>query len=716
MSSLATYTARTMAIVATGAAFALASMLYAASPVLAADDADPFATPEHIEDFSAELEFFKVESEIVTSVSRHPESLWGAAAAIYVVTSEDIRLSGAQTLRDALRMVPGLDVAAVDYNTSAISARGLNNTFADKMLVLLDGRPIYTPLFGGTIWHQWNTFLPDVDRIEVIRGPGGSLWGANAMNGVINIITKSSEDTQGSIIRGDAGSNYTFIGEGRYGGHTDDDLSYRVWMRGATSKGYGGDGGDDVEDKLSEARGGYRFDWDFGKGLLLFSSGEFLSSRNGSINRAIDPGSGGLVEGDFGDKYDTTLLTTVWRLEKDFANGSSAHLQLAGDYAQQNVPYLSLSVIPPVPPAFRDPFDTIRRTFDAEAQHSFRPFARHRITWGANYRYTNADVNDSVVLGLPLHKDVLNVVGAFLQDEISLWTGARLTLGSKVEYNTFTDTNWQPSARFVQLFGDTTTVWTSVSRAVNTPAYGDMYVTFNLPPDTTSMPGLTVLPVFTADRRNDPTGTVKHIDDTTMMAYEAGVRHRFAEHLTLDVSGFYNDYDGNMTFSGKTQRLVPVDPTTVQALTFLDNKSDGKSYGVEAVLDAKINDWVSTEINGTWQNVDFDFHNTGSVPDWKANWRAVFTPFEQLTIVPTVRYVDKFRIASVFGPTGPPSTIDHYVAFDLAVHYKPWEHWPTISFIGQNLDDRLHYEFSEAIVRPESPVTRTWFIRVEQEF
>lgn len=255
-----------------------------ARPATAADasESDPFETPESFETLGEEADFFKVESDVVTSVSRHPESSWGAAAAITVVTGEEIVASGAQSLTDALRIVPGLDVASVDRNTNAVSARGLNNTFADKMLVLLDGRPIYNPIFGGTIWHEWDQFVPDIDRIEVIRGPGGTLWGANAMNGVINIITKSAEDTHGGIARALGGSNYQGQGEMRYGNQIGT-FDWRLWGRYSTDNGFGGDGGDKIDDERRAARAGYRFDYDLGRGLVLRSTGDFYRRDRKSV-------------------------------------------------------------------------------------------------------------------------------------------------------------------------------------------------------------------------------------------------------------------------------------------------------------------------------------------------------------------------------------------------------------------------------------------------
>jgi len=255
-----------------------------------ASGSDPFETPESFDALGDEADFFKVESDIVTSVSRHPESSWGAAAAITVVTGEEIEASGAQSLtgRAAHRSGPRRGLGRPQHERS-VRRRGLNNTFADKMLVLLDGRPIYNPIFGGTIWHEWNQFVPDIDRIEVIRGPGGTLWGANAMNGVINIITKSAEDTTEESRALSAASNYQGQGEMRYGNQIGA-FDWRLWGATRTDNGFGGDGGDKIDDKRTAERAGYRFDYDLGRGLVLRSTGDFLSQPPRQRNhRALVP-------------------------------------------------------------------------------------------------------------------------------------------------------------------------------------------------------------------------------------------------------------------------------------------------------------------------------------------------------------------------------------------------------------------------------------------
>jgi iron complex outermembrane receptor protein len=689
-----------------GATFCLLTAWSMAVPLTFAAESntdDPFASPEDVDELGSEADFFQVESEIVTSVSRHPQSLWSAAAAITVITGDEIVASGAESLADALRTVPGLDVASVDDNTQAISARGFNNTFADKMLVLLDGRPIYNPIFGGTIWHEWNTFVPDIDRIEVIRGPGGTLWGANAMNGVVNIITKSSEDTHGGIARVLGGSNYLGQGEMRYGQRVGN-FNYRLWGRFTTDNGFGGNGGDNIEDDRTEERGGYRIDHDLGRGLMLRSTGDFYHSRLGSVtNELTFPGGlPAIARVDASSKWNTTLYTTMWRLEKDFANGSLAHFQISGDYEDTSVPYLGL-----VSPFGNDRWSLIRRFVDIEAQHSFRPWRRTRLTWGGNYRVTNIDANDSVAVGLGTPDDTLDVVGVFFQSETALWKGAELTVGSKLEYNSFTDTNVQPSVRLSQSLGDSTTIWGAVSHVVNTPSYGDRGVRIEIP---------TAPPVRTLF------AGPKGIDNTTMTAYELGFRTRPIDRVSIDVATFYNDYDDIVTFSGKTfgdpndYDFDDNNPATVDAVVLLDNVRSAYAYGVEATVDAEVADNLRGQLNTTWQQVTLSGVEDPSTPKWKVSTRWKWTIRPGLTFVPTVYYVGDFVVPSLFDLSVPSAHVDDYVRVDAALHYQHAPAWPTISVIGQNITDRTHVEFVEDLVRPASPVTRTWFLRLTQEF
>ncbi|MFQ5479059.1 MAG: TonB-dependent receptor plug domain-containing protein [Candidatus Binatia bacterium] len=672
----------------------LCSWLFLGQVALASTD--PFQGGAGVVDPYSEVEFFKVESDIVTSVSRHAESLWGASAAIFVVRGDEIRDSGAQTLTDVLRIVPGLAALSVDANFSAISARGFNSVFAEKMLVLLDGRPIYNPIFGGTIWHEWNTFLPDVDRIEVIRGPGGTLYGSNAVNGVINIISRSSTDTRSTLARAFAGTNGLGQTEIRFGTGSKS-FSYRVYGRYGSDEGFGGDGGDKIRDERQDARFGYRFDWSAGRGLVFLGSGEFLDARLGN-NVITSDGSPPISS----DKFESSLASSVWRLEKDFSNGSRGYLQFSQDYVDRDAPVFA-------------GLETTRRSYELELQHSFRLHPAHRITWGTNARTSDVDTVNSLVTFR--RNDVwLNLVGGFLQDEIDLGPRTRLTLGTKVENNTFTGTNFQPSGRISHRLDHDRTLWAAVSRAINSPSVGDVHITIPLSSLPSTIPGMTIQPVLASD------GAVR---DTKLLAYEAGYRHRFNDRLSVDLAAFYNEYDDVADWTGN-KSLPPVpdpnDPTKLIVVTFLDNESDGYGYGAEANIDFKVSARWRGQLNGGYihQRITgnlapgFPFTNL-STPEWSFNLRQTFQISRKLKIVPTLYWTDGF-VNLIRAGTDPEFHVGSNLRADLAIHYQHNESWPTISLVGQNINDRSHVEFVEEAVRPPSSITRTWFIRVSKEF
>ncbi|MFP6626417.1 MAG: TonB-dependent receptor [Deltaproteobacteria bacterium] len=649
------------------AAAVLLASLCTVAPAVAGESGDnPFSQPERGPGFASELEFFKVESEVITSVSRHPQKLREAAAAIYVISADDIKRSGATTIADALRMVPGMDVASVDNNFVAVSARGFNGVFADKMLVMFDGHPVYTPLFGGTIWHEWNTFLPDIERIEVIRGPGGTQWGSNAVNGVINIITKNAEDTQGGLARATVGTNNRIGGEVRYGARTGN-FNYRVFGRGNTDKGFGGNSGGKIDDENNEVRAGYRFDWDLGSGLRLMSSGEFYDNHLGNLSKT----NFGTLE-DPPSRYHTELFTSVFRLEKDFADGSQGHLQLSGDYIDRRVPFLGNLA-------------TKEKNFAVEIQHSKRVAPTHLLTWGSNLRRTSVKTIDGLVVFDLSSKDTLNVIGGFVQDEITLGPRTELTLGTKVENNTFSGTNLQPSIRIVQRIDTDSILWGAISRAVNTPSFGDMF--------------LTVPPTFVTDG---------NAGNTIMLSYEAGYRGKLGTRASYDLAAFYSDYDGVASFSGKTM-------SGTGTSIVLDNEVEARAYGVEGVLDFAVSEDWTGELSVSY--TDFRTSLVGGdsgTPPWKISLRQFVDINPRLSVVPTLHWVDQMVVDAPL--TGTPSAVDSYLRLDLAVHYQYPDGGPTLSLIGQNISERTHEEFFSELLRPLSPITRTWLLRITQEF
>ncbi|HKX31556.1 MAG TPA: TonB-dependent receptor plug domain-containing protein, partial [Blastocatellia bacterium] len=397
----------------------------------------------------------------VTSVSKKEEKLFRSAAAIYVITQEEIRRSGLTTIPEVLRMAPGLSVARIDGSKWAISARGFNGRFANKLLVLIDGRSVYTPQFAGMYWEIQNLPLEEVERIEVIRGPGGTLWGANAVNGVINIITKRAEDSQGGLLTIGGGSEEQGFGLARYGARIGADASYRVYAKYFNRGGLVNAAGYNAHDWQNWVGGGWRLDWQRSERETLTVQGDIhdtglretstsISLFNPLAPRALTPAeyTGGNVMGRwthaFSDRSDMTLQT-----------------------------YFDRSCY--------NSFDVGERvdTFDLDFQHRLA-FGRQDLLWGLGYRViTDRTRTDSPTQFTPPGR-TSHLFSAFAQDELMLVKDRlRLTIGSKLEHHYFTGFDAQPNARLLWTPSARQTVWAAVSRAVRTPARSDRGLRYN---------------------------------------------------------------------------------------------------------------------------------------------------------------------------------------------------------------------------------------------
>ncbi|MGE3929679.1 MAG: TonB-dependent receptor plug domain-containing protein, partial [Hyphomonadaceae bacterium] len=364
----------------------------------------------------------------VTSVSRRAESIAGAPAAIDVITNEDIRRSGAQTLPEALRLARNLQVARVDAQRYAISARGFNSfAAANKLLVLVDGRSIYTPLYSGVFWDQHHVMLDNVERIEVISGPGGALWGANAVNGVINVITRPAEETQGILVNGFAGSLDQRL-DLQYGGQAGE-FSYRIFAGGFDRAASLLPGGDEADDAWRGGFIGFRTDWgDLQDSFML--QGQLFASDNGGQ----------------GDRDGGHLLGHGRRLLED---GSSVEVQTY--YSQSGAETVGVT-------------DALE-VWDIEAQHAFSLGSAHQIVWGGGYRYSeSAFATFANPSRLVQEERGLRTLSAFIQDEIALRQNLALTLGLKAEDHTFTGLEYMPSVRVAWRPGGEHLVWAAVSR------------------------------------------------------------------------------------------------------------------------------------------------------------------------------------------------------------------------------------------------------------
>src|SRR5467141_5147992 len=389
----------------------------------------------------------------VTSVSKRSQKLSDAAAAIFVITQEDIRRSGAASIPEALRLVPGLEVARIDQNKWAIGSRGFNGRFDNKLLVLIDGRSVYTPLFSGVYWNVQDVMLEDVDRIEVIRGPGATLWGANAVNGVINVITKKAKSTQSAVVTAGAGTEERAAGGVRYGGKVGDNSYFRAYTKYFNWGPSAYPSGMTAHDGWDALRGGFRADWTPAGSNSLTLQGDIYQSKYGetltvpSLNAPYSntfPNNG---------KYSGGNLLGRWNHSSE---GSSMSLQMYYD----NTTIADNSL-----------FVDHQNIFDIDFQHGFHVGDSQQFVWGLGYRSIRDRNDPSFSVSLQPNQVTLNQFSTFLQDEISLVDSRlRLTLGSKFEHNEFTGFEIEPNARLLWNLTPNQSIWTAVSRAVRTPA------------------------------------------------------------------------------------------------------------------------------------------------------------------------------------------------------------------------------------------------------
>ncbi|WP_276501777.1 TonB-dependent receptor plug domain-containing protein [Terrimonas pollutisoli] len=579
----------------------------------------------------------------VMSVSKRPEKLTEVASAIQVITQKDIRASGARTLAEALRLAPNLQVAQVNSSEWAISARGFNNVLANKLLVLIDGRTIYTPLYAGVFWDVQNLLLEDVDRIEVISGPGGTLWGANAVNGVINIITKSAADTKGFFAEAAAGSNLPGLGSLRYGGKIGKNLFYRVFGTGFKMGSVLDTNGVKANDEWTMFKAGSRFDWEA-------SEKDKLSLQVNWHTGRPDP-----------DANDTAVIANgdniVARWNRALKANAALQLQVYYDHTFRD---------------FGSEFTEDLKTFDIDWQNRYPLGKRHILTYGLGFRFMDHSfTNHELAAFLPAHKK-LYLYNIFVQDEMTISNFLRLTIGSKIEHNSYTGFEYQPNARFTWTPESNQTIWAAVSRAVRTPARIDReFFIYSAP----NIPRIVTNDNFVSE---------------TLMAYELGWRSQPFENLSFSLATFYNVYD-------KIRSIEPGPPPSNFPVT-LGNGVKGKSYGIEASATYQLTDWWSLRGGYTFLKKDLSV-KAGSKDLNKASAESN-DPRHQFLIQSTmdlpggietgvvIRYIDKLPKPHVPGYTG----LDLRIGWKLSKAIE-------LSVVGQNLLDKRHIEFIASTTR-----------------
>ena len=608
----------------------------------------------------------------VTSVSKNAQPLSQAAAAVFVVSQEDIRRSGATSIPEALRMVPGLQVARLDSNKWAISSRGFNSRFANKLLVLIDGRTVYTPLFSGVHWDVQDTLMEDIERIEVIRGPGATLWGANAVNGVINIITKKAKDTQGGLAVAGTGTEERGFTGIRYGIALAENTHIRTYGKFFARDNQATATGDPANDHWHQSQGGLRLDHTAGNGDFLTLQGDYYAGQ--SRDRLTSP----ILTAPFAQTTDQKTSVSGWNVlgRWTHATSSTSGLTLQAYYDRTER---------------TNSTGGERNIVDLDLQHHFAWGSTHNLIWGAGYRFTDAQLVNSQIIQFNQAYRKLNIWSGFLQDNITLIPETViLTLGTKVEHNDLTGMVVQPNARLLWMPTPRQTVWASVSRAVRTPAQGEDDARINLS-TMAPTPFSGGLPVEVAAIGNRGYGNEK------LLAYELGYRNQITTRLSIDLTAFYNNYKDLRTFDSATPVVEPV-PAPTHLLIPLDfgNRLRAETIGVEAVVEWRPVEWWRVQPSYTYLHMHLFTDRTtdpnaanaqGESPSHQVSIRSQMTLPHHLELDLWGRYMH--QLSAIHIPS--------YVTLDARIGWKPLPQLE-LSLVGHNLLDQHRLEFREQIV------------------
>jgi iron complex outermembrane recepter protein len=565
----------------------------------------------------------------VTSVSLRPEPLARAPAAIDVITAEAIQRSGAQSLPEILRLARNLEVAQIDAQRYAISARGFNSYEAsNKLLVLIDGRSVYTPLYSGVFWDQQHVLLDDIERIEVVSGPGGTLWGANAVNGVINIITKAASDSQGFFAEAFAGSNDSRI-DARYGGGFGANGRFRVFASGYALGPTLTLAGDDANDDWGGAHGGFRADW------------------GGADDRFMLQGSLFADELDAGGSREGAHVQGRWR--RQFGDGSSVQVQ---SYYSSEEREAALRATPGT-------FDS-SATWDISLQHNIQLGPAHQLVWGAGYRLVDSEfINTINPAAFEEPRRQLETANVFIQDEIALRADLALTLGLKFEEHDFTGLEYMPNVRMAWRPSEDFMIWSAISRAVRTPSRIDQELTF------VGFPGFITTFTFESEE---------------LLAYELGLRFQPTASTTFSATLYRHEYD-----KLRTSTLSPPAPGGFPV--YVGNGLEGEVYGLELWGDVALSEAWRVSAGLTVLEQEFradplssDVNASGDDPGYQVFLRS------QANLSPDLMFDLHLRAIAEPSPAVPA-----YVELDARLGWRLSER-VEVALAGRNLLDEAHPE------------------------
>lgn len=538
----------------------LAMALLSVSGGAWAQSGESFPSPSTLKHLSLE----QLMNVKVTSVARHPEKLSRTASAIQVITSEQIRRSGATSLPEVLRLADNLDVAQKNAHDWAITARGFNTALANKLLVMIDGRTVYTPLFSGVFWNDQDYLLADIDRIEVISGPGGSLWGANAVNGVINIISKNARKTQGLYVEAGGGSELRGSAGIRFGRMLAPDIYMRAYVKSFRRGDEAFADGSSAGDAWHQNQAGFRLDAASVPRNRLTFQGDYYHGNENIVSGGTAETSGGNLLG---------------RWSRAISNRNSLRLQVYYDHTHLHdpIPAFVVNSTSLAPAGFlTDDLDT----FDVDFQQRSKAGLRNEIVWGVGYRHTHEDTSPAPGLALLPPALSQNLFSGFIQDELAVQDNLHVTLGTKLEHNDYTGYEVEPSVRVLWSLADDRALWAALSRAVRTPSRIDRGVSEPAPTQ----------PLVILEGSSDFTSE-------SVIARELGYRAAIGNGFAVSAAAFYNNY--------YDVRSTGITPDTVFPLVF-QNNLEGETHGLELSADWSVADWW--QLHGSFEPLQESFH------------------------------------------------------------------------------------------------------------
>ena len=619
----------------------------------------------------------------VTSVSKKEQKMSQAAAAIFVITQEDIRRSGAANIPDLLRMVPGMDVSQINANTWAISARGFDDQFSNKLLVLIDGRAVYTPLLGGVNWDVQNVPLEDTERIEVVRGPGATVWGANAVNGVINIVTKKAADTKGAMVTGGGGTEGQAQGTVQYGGDIKEKTNYRIFANYLNYGSLPAVGGGSGKDNWNLLHGGFRADSKISSSDSLTVQGDLYTGQEGAtiihIYSVAPP-----VIGNLNANNQVSGGNILGRWSHTFSSRSDTTFQFYFDKYARSGPQASET----------------RDTIDFDFNHHFAWGSRQDVIWGAGYRRTWDTTIGTIDDSFTQPGTTLHLFNFFVQDTVTLNPDRFfLTAGTKVENSYFTGYEIEPSVRLAWTPSNRLTFWSAVSRAERSPARRD----------TGLIAPLAVFP--------DPAGSNTPVEvilfgnpkfqSEHVVAYEAGFRAQPNDRLSIDVSTFFNRYDHLETVEPGLEifQASPLPARFVIPMTF-GNLMYGSTEGGELSANLKLTDrWtlspgyaflemhLHTKPSSLDTTSEAEFQ--GSSPQHQAQLRSHVDLSHGLSWDASAYFVSELPIQGVAS----------YTRIDTQLKWKFAER-AEFTLVGQNLLQDHHLESMDALTLVNSSLIK----------